>query len=95
MVRLVGLLETPKEAPFLAPLITQENVYRLLRVEQGNRLHHIAALTGFTAPIVKTIERFQKDCDQPQRIDSIARELGMSVSGFHHYFKVVTALSPV
>jgi AraC-like DNA-binding protein len=29
------------------------------------------------------------------RIDSLARELGMSVSGFHHHFKAVTAMSPL
>jgi AraC-like DNA-binding protein len=29
------------------------------------------------------------------KIDHIARELGMSVSGFHHHFKAVTAMSPL
>jgi AraC-like DNA-binding protein len=95
VVRLVGLLETPREAPFLAPLITREIVYRLLMGEQGDRLHHVAAVTGISAPIVKAIERFQKDFDQPLRIDHIARDLGMSVSGFHHHFKAVTAMSPL
>src|SRR5215208_4082715 len=28
-------------------------------------------------------------------IENIARELGMSVSGFHHHFKSVTAMSPL
>ena len=95
VVRLVSLLETPTEAPFLAPLITREIVYRLLMGEQGDRLHHIAALSGYTAPIVKAIERLHKDFDQPLRIDSFARELGMSISGFHHHFKAVTAMSPL
>jgi AraC-like DNA-binding protein len=95
VVRLVGLLETPAEAPFLAPLITREIVYRLLMGEQGKRLHHLAAQSGYTAPIVKAIERLQTDFDQPLRIDSIARELGMSISGFHHHFKSVTAMSPL
>jgi AraC-like DNA-binding protein len=29
------------------------------------------------------------------RIEDIARELGMSVSGFHAHFKTVTAMSPL
>jgi AraC-like DNA-binding protein len=95
VVRLVGLLDRPTEAPFLEPLITREIVYRLLMGEQGDRLHHIAALKGYTAPIVKAIERLHKDFDQPLRIDRIARELGMSASGFHHHFKAVTAMSPL
>jgi AraC-like DNA-binding protein len=95
VVRLVRLLENPAEARFLAPLIMREIVYRLLMGEQGDRLHHLAALSGYTAPIVRAIERLHKDFDQTLRIDSIARELGMSVSGFHHHFKAVTAMSPL
>ena len=29
------------------------------------------------------------------RVDQVARELGMSVSGLHHHFKAVTAMSPL
>jgi AraC-like DNA-binding protein len=63
--------------------------------EQGDRLRHIAILGGHTYHIAKAIERLRKDFDQPLRIDDIARELGMSVSGFHHHFKAVTAMSPL
>jgi AraC-like DNA-binding protein len=95
VVRLVRLLDTPAEAPFLGPLITREIIYRLWRGEQADRLRHIAALGGYTPHITKAIERLHQDFDQPLRIDSIARELGMSVSGFHHHFKAVTAMSPL
>ena len=95
VVRFVRLLDTPAEAPFLAPLITREIIYRLWIGEQGDRLSYIAALSGYTPHIAKAIERLHKNFDQPLRIDSIARELGMSVSGFHHHFKAVTAMSPL
>ena len=94
-VRLTRLLDSPNEAPFLAPLITREIIYRLWIGEQRDRLRYIAALGGYTPHIAKAIERFHQDFDQPLRIDSIARELGMSVSGFHHHFKAVTAMSPL
>jgi AraC-like DNA-binding protein len=95
VVRLVRLLEEEAEAPFLAPLITREIIYRLWMGEQRDRLRHIAAVGGYTPHIAKAIERLHKDLDQPLRIESIARELGMSVSGFHHHFKAVTAMSPL
>jgi AraC-like DNA-binding protein len=95
VVRLVRLLEAPAEAPFLAPLIIREIVYRLLVGEQGDRLRYIVALGGYTPHIAKAIERLHKDFDQPLRIEGMARELGMSVSGFHHHFKAVTAMSPL
>lgn len=95
VVRLVRLLDSPAEAPFLAPLVTREIVFRLLRGEQGGRLRQIAAVGGNTDGIVQAIARLRHDFAQPLRIEEIAGELGMSVSSFHHHFKVVTAMSPV
>jgi AraC-like DNA-binding protein len=94
-VRLVRLLDTPADTRFLAPLVTREIVYRLLMGEQGGRLRQIAALGGHTSRIARAIERLRNDFDQPVRVEDIARELGMSVSGFHHHFKAVTAMSPL
>jgi AraC-like DNA-binding protein len=95
VVRLVRLIDSPAEAHVLAPLIKREIIYRLLIGEQGNRLRHIAVVGGYTHYIARAVERLRKDFNQPLRIDSIARELGMSVSGFHHHFKAVTAMSPL
>jgi AraC-like DNA-binding protein len=95
VVRLVRLLDSPAEARVLRPLITREIVYRLLMGEQGNRLRHLALLGGQTDRIAEAIERLRRDFNQPLRIESLARELGMSVSGFHHHFKAVTAMSPL
>jgi AraC-like DNA-binding protein len=95
VVRLVRLIDTPTEASVLAPLVKREIVYRLLIGQQGDRLRHIAVLGGYTPPIAKAIEQLRQNFDQPLRIDDVAREIGMSVSGFHHHFKAVTAMSPL
>jgi len=95
VVRLARLLDTPDEIQVLAPLIIREIVYRLLRGEQGARLSHLLASGGDTRRISKAVEQLRENFDQPLRIDDIARELGMSVSGFHHHFKSVTAMSPL
>ena len=95
VVRLVRLVDSPGEAPFLTPLITQEIIYRLLRGEQGDRLRHIAILGGESYRMAGAIERLRKDFDQPLKIESMAQDMGMSVSGFHHHFKAVTAMSPL
>ncbi|MFL5591600.1 MAG: AraC family transcriptional regulator N-terminal domain-containing protein [Ktedonobacteraceae bacterium] len=94
-VRLVRLLDSPAEARVLQPLITREIIYWLLVGEQGARLRHLAILGGYTSHIARAVERLRHDFDQPLRIEDIARELGMSVSGFHHHFKAVTAISPL
>jgi AraC-like DNA-binding protein len=96
VVRLVGLLDAPAdEARFLRPLITREIVFRLLKGEQGDRLRQIAVLSGHSHRIARALERLREDFDRPLRIKDIARELGMSVSGFHHHFRAVTAMSPL
>ena len=95
VVRLMRLLDSPAEARILRPLITRELVYRLLMGEQGNRLRHMALLGGHTDLIAEAIERLRRNFDRPLRIEALAKEVGMSVSGFHHHFKAVTAMSPL
>lgn len=95
VVRLVRLVDTPSQAPFLMPLVTREIIYRLLMSEQGSQLRHIANHGGYTPPIARAIARLREDFDQPVKMNEIAHDLGMSISGFHHHFKAVTALSPL
>jgi len=95
VMRMVRLLETPAEAPVLMPLITREIIYRLLMGTQGARLRHLSTLSGYTPLIAKAVERLRQDFDQPLRIEELASELGVSVSGLHHHFKAVTSMSPL
>ena len=62
---------------------------------KGGRLYHIAVLDGYTHHISRAVGRLSQNFDQPLPIDQLARELGMSVSGLHHHFKAVTAMSPL
>lgn len=94
-LRLVRLVEAPSEARFLAPLIQREIVYRLLIGEQGSRLRHIAVLGGHAHRMARAIERVRQEYDRPLRVETLASEMGMSVSSFHHHFKAVTAMSPL
>ncbi len=95
VVRLVRLVETPEDALILAPLVTREIIYRLLRGAQCERLSHLALLGGQINRVINIIEKIKKNYDKPLRMDLMAQESGMSVSGFHHHFKAVTAMSPL
>ena len=96
VVRLVRLLDKPGEQKMLASLITREIIYRLLAGGQGARLGHLVASSGGDARrISRAIERLREHYNEPLKIEDIAREMGMSVSGFHHHFKSVTAMSPL
>jgi AraC-like DNA-binding protein len=94
-LKLIRLLDTPDEIKFLAPLIIREIIYRLLRGDQGARLSHLLVSEGDTRRISKAVEQLRENLNQPLKIKNMARDLGMSVSGFHYHFKSVTAMSPV
>ena len=94
VVRLVRLIDSPDEVRTLAPLTMREIIYRLLKGEQGARLGHLIS-GGDTRRISRALRHLRENIDTPLRIENIARDLGMSVSGFHHHFKSVTAMSPV
>jgi len=94
VVRLVRLADEPESSTVLAPLIVKEIIYRLLAGGQGARLGHLLQ-SGDTQRISRAIGHLREHLDEPLKIDDFARQLGMSVSGFHHHFKSVTAMSPL
>ena len=95
VLRLVRMTETPDEYRSLAPLVMREIVYRLLRGAQGGRMRHLAKFGGRAHRMVRAVEKLREQFDQPLKIEGIARELSMSISGFHAHFKAVTAMSPL
>jgi len=94
-VRLMRLVERPNEYHAVAPLVVREIVYRLLAGAQGNRMRHLASSGGQAHRMVRAINKLRTKYDKPLRIESLAKELGMSLSGFHAHFKSVTAMSPL
>ncbi len=94
VARLVRIAEKPAEGKVLAPLVIKEIIYRLLAGGQGARLAHLLSASD-TRRISKAIGHLREHFDEPVKMEEIARELGMSVSGFHHHFKSVTTMSPL
>lgn len=93
VVRILRLTDKPHEAKVLLPLIEREIIFRLLQGDQAARLAHL--VSGENRRITKAIETLREHYDRPLRIENLARDLGMSVSGFHNHFKSVTAMSPL
>lgn len=94
-VRLIRLIDKPNNQKVLVPLVMKEIIYRLLISGQGARLGHLMTSEGDTHRISKAIGQLRENFDQPLQIENMARSLGMSLSGFHHHFKSVTAMSPL
>ena len=95
LLRLIRLLDTPKDIAVLAPLIRREILYRLLRGQQGARLYEIAMANTQTHRVCQAIQWLNDHFHRPLRIDDLAREVNLSASTLHHRFKAVTSMSPL
>lgn len=63
--------------------------------EQGGRLSQITALGNAPHRIAEASQWLRRNFDQSLHMAAIAREFGMSVSGFHHHFRALTAMIPL
>lgn len=95
MTRLVSLLETPEDIPFLAPLIIREILYRILHDENSQLIRQLALGSERAVSVFKAIAIINQDYAKPLRIDELAKEINLSPSALHHQFKRVTAMSPL
>jgi len=95
VLRLTRLLDSPKDIAMLAPLISREILYRLLRGPQGYRLYEIAVANSQSHRVSQAIKWLNGNYEQPLRIDDLAKQVNLSVSTLHHRFKAITAMSPL
>ncbi|MBZ5594699.1 MAG: AraC family transcriptional regulator [Acidobacteriia bacterium] len=93
--RLVDLLDTPPDIPFLSGLIQREIIYRILRSAEGARLRAIATLAEQSHRTAKAIAWIRANYAKPLRVEDLAEIAGMGVSTLHHHFRVLTAMSPL
>jgi AraC-like DNA-binding protein len=93
--RLIDLLSEPQDIPILAPVIQREIFYRLLVGDQGLRLRQMASIGSQSHQIARAIDWLKSNFARPLRIDDLATQVNMSISTFHHHFRVLTAMSPL
>ena len=93
--RLVDLLDTPQDIPFLSGLIQREIIFRILGSAEGTRLRAIATLGEQSHRTAKAIAWIGANYAKPLRVEDLAEIAGMGVSTLHHHFRVLTALSPL
>jgi AraC-like DNA-binding protein len=95
VVRLLRLLDHPRDAPVLAPLVEREILWRLLRGEQGAMLRQIGFADSRLSQISHAIRWIRANYAEMLRIEDLAQMAAMSVSSFHRHFRAVTSMSPI
>lgn len=95
VARLFELSKDPIEAKALAPLITREIHFRLLRARHGGMLRQLLLLDSPASRITKSIAYLRENFRSSIRVAELATDAGMSLSAFHDHFKSVTATTPL
>jgi AraC-like DNA-binding protein len=93
--RLIELLETPADIPFLTHLLQREIVYRLLRTPQADRLRAIATSGDLSQKTARAIAWLRANFAKPLHMEDLADVARMGVSTLHHQFRALTAMSPL
>ena len=93
--RLVDLIDTPEDIPFLSGFIEREIIYRILRGPEGARLRAIATVGDQNQRTAKAIAWIKANYSKPLRMEELAEVAGMAVSTLHHHFRALTTMSPL
>ncbi|MBS0231881.1 MAG: AraC family transcriptional regulator [Proteobacteria bacterium] len=95
VVRLVGLLKTPKAIPVLQPAIMREISFWLLTGAHGGEIVKLVLPTSRTRRLSEAIQVLRNNFTEPVRIDDLAAVAHMSPSSFHQHFKTLTSMTPL
>jgi AraC-like DNA-binding protein len=94
-MRMLELLDTPEDIPFLGPLAHREILYRILRTPQAERLRAIATSGDLGQRTARAISWLRANYARPLRMEELASTARMGVSTLHHQFRALTAMSPL
>lgn len=95
VVRMVRLLDSPRDIPVLAPLIEREILWLVMSGEQGAAVRQLGLADSNLSRVRHVVRWVREHFAEPIRVDDLATLARMSPSAFHRAFHAVTAMSPI
>jgi AraC-like DNA-binding protein len=95
IMRLLRLLDRPRDRKVLVPLVKREILWLLMTGEQGDVVRQLGLADSSLAHIRRAVQWIRENYRRPFRVEEVAQLSGMSVSAFHKNFQAVTAMSPI
>ncbi|MFC6020229.1 AraC family transcriptional regulator N-terminal domain-containing protein [Plantactinospora solaniradicis] len=95
VVRLLRLLDRPRDMTVLAPLIKREILWRVVTGEQDAMVRQLGLADSSLTHIARAVRWIRDHYPQSFRVEDVAQLAGMSVSAFYRNFQAVTAMSPI
>ncbi|MEO3744979.1 AraC family transcriptional regulator [Plantactinospora sp. B5E13] len=94
-IRLLRLLDRPRDVTVLAPLVKREILWRIITGDQGAVVRQLGLADSSLTHIARAVRWIRDNYAQAFRVEDVARLSGMSVSAFYRNFQAVTAMSPI
>ncbi|MFD9083645.1 AraC family transcriptional regulator [Streptomyces erythrochromogenes] len=95
IVRLLRLLDRPRDRRVLVPLAKREILWLLMTGEQGEAVRQLGLADSGLTHITRAVGWIRDNYAEAFRVEDLARSFGMSASAFHRNFQAVTAMSPI
>lgn len=94
-VRMLRLLDHPRDIPVLAPMIEREILWLVMSGEQGSTVRQLGLADSNLSRVRHVVRWMRERYAEPVRVDELAQQARMSPSAFHRAFHSVTSMSPI
>lgn len=94
-IRLLKLIDKPKEARFLSTLIKREMIFNLLSGDYGHLFFQQGLFDQQADGVGRIIKWIKENYSCSFSVEELAKSNNMSVSGLHHKFKAITTMGPL
>lgn len=94
-LRMLRLLDHPRDIPVLAPLIEREILWLIMSGEQGATVRQLGLADSSLSRVRHVIRWMREHFSESLRVDELAELARMSPSAFHRAFHAVTSMSPI
>jgi AraC-like DNA-binding protein len=94
-VRMLRLLDHPRDIPVLAPMIEREILWLIMSGEHGATVRQLGLADSNVSRVRHVVRWMRERYAEPMRVDDLAQLASMSPSAFHRAFHAVTAMSPI
>jgi len=95
VLRMVRLLDRPRDRPILAPMIEREILWLLMSGRDGALVRQLGLADSSLNRVGHAVRWLREHYADSIRVDELAQMTHMSPSAFHRTFQAVTAMSPI